>query len=124
MKILKKGGARMNNGEFYSGSEYNSVCEYAYFPAEVYKKPKEENKSGNESAELGKESTSLQPKIKPKGSAGGAKTLIDKIFNSIKTVATTATVAVTAVVITTTFVTNAPNVDLRSLDCGANYVEY
>lgn len=114
----------MNNGEFYSGSEYNSVREYAYFPAEVYKKPKEENKSGNESAELGKESTSLQPKIKPKGSAGGAKTLVDKIFNSIKTVATTATVAVTAVVITTTFVTNAPNVDLRSLDCGSNYVEY
>ena len=90
----------------------------------MYKKPQEENKSGNESAELGKESTSLQPKVKPKDRAGGAKTLVDKVFNSIKTVATTATVAVTAVVITTTFVTNAPSVDLRNLDCGSNYVEY
>lgn len=114
----------MNNGEFYSSSEYNSVSEYAQFPAELYIKPKEENKSGNETADLGKEATTLQHKANAKAENGNHKTLVDKIFNSIKTVATTATVAATALVVTTSFVTNAPKVDLVSLNCGADYVEY
>ncbi len=114
----------MNNGEFYNSKEYNSVSEYAQFPAELYIKPKEENKSGNETADLGKETTTLQHKANAKAENGNHKTLVDKIFNSIKTVATTATVAATALVVTTSFVTNAPKVDLVSLNCGADYVEY
>lgn len=114
----------MNNGEFYNSNEYNSVSEYAQFPAELYIKPKEENKSGNETADLGKEATTLQRKTNAKAENGNHKTLVDKIFNSIKTVATTATVAATALVVTTSFVTNAPKVDLVSLNCGADYVEY
>ena len=114
----------MNNGEFYDSKEYNSVSEYAQFPAELYIKPKEENKSGNETADLGKEATTLQRKTNAKAENGNHKTLVDKIFNSIKTVATTATVAATALVVTTSFVTNAPKVDLVSLNCGADYVEY
>lgn len=114
----------MNNGEFYNSKEYNSVSEYAQFPAELYIKPKEENKSGNETADLGKEATTLQRKTNAKAENGNHKTLVDKIFNSIKTVATTATVAATALVVTTSFVTNAPKVDLVSLNCGADYVEY
>lgn len=114
----------MNNGEFYNSNEYNSVSEYAQFPAELYIKPKEENKSGNETADLGKEATTLQHKANAKAENGNHKTLVDKIFNSIKTVATTATVAATALVVTTSFVTNAPKVDLVSLNCGADYVEY
>ena len=114
----------MNNGEFYSSSEYNSVSEYAQFPAELYIKPKEENKSGNENADLGKETTTLQHKAIPKADNGNTKTLVDKIFNSIKTVAATATVAAAALVVTTSFVTNAPKVELVNLNCGADYVEY
>ena len=114
----------MNNGEFYSSSEYNSVSEYAQFPAELYIKPKEENKSGNENADLGNETTTLQHKAIPKADNGNTKTLVDKIFNSIKTVAATATVAAAALVVTTSFVTNAPTVELVNLNCGADYVEY
>ncbi|MBO5357389.1 MAG: hypothetical protein J6A95_06420 [Clostridia bacterium] len=113
----------MSNGEFYSSSEYNSTSEYRHFPAEIYIKPNEENKLGNEQADLGKEITTLQQKDKSK-SKDNSKGLIDKIFNSIKGVATTATVAVTAVVVTTALVTNAPNVELKSIDCGDTYIEY
>ena len=113
----------MNNGEFYNSSEYNSTSEYRHFPAEMYIKPKEENKSGKELSSLGNEITALNRK-REKPKSDNSKSLIDKIFNSIKTVATTATVAVSAIVVTTTFVTNAPKVELLSLDCKDTYIEY
>ena len=114
----------MNNGEFYNSSEFNKTSEYKHFPAEMYIKPKEENKSGNEQSSLGKEITTLQNKGKEQKASDSSKTIIDKIFSSVKAVATTATVAVTAVVVTTTLVTNAPRVDLISLDYKDTYVEY
>lgn len=113
----------MNNGEFYTPREYNNTSEYMHFPAETYVKPFEENPIGKEEAKLGNETTTLQPT--PKKVRGGApKSLIDSIFNSIKGVATTATVAVAATVVTTTLVMGAPSVEMISLDCGSDYVEY
>lgn len=113
----------MNNGEFYTPREYNNTSEYMHFPAETYVKPFEENPIGKEEAKLGNETTTLQPT--PKKVKGGApKSLIDSIFNSIKGVATTATVAVAATVVTTTLVMGAPSVEMISLDCGSDYVEY
>lgn len=114
----------MNNGEFYSSNEYNSTSEYRHFPAEMYIKPKEENKLGNEQADLGKEISTLQPKKKTQKSSDNKNSIIDKIFNSIKGVATTAAVAVSAVAVTTTLITGAPQVELKSLDCGDTYIEY
>ncbi len=116
----------MNNGEFYSSNEYNATSEYRHFPAEVYKKPNEENALGKEQAAVGKEATTIEAKkeIQKNNGDSATKSVIDKLFNSIKSVATAATVAVTAVVVTTTLVTNAPNVELLSLDYGDSYVEY
>ena len=116
----------MNNGEFYSINEIKKISEYKYFPAEEYKSKYEVNPSGKEQAKSGSEVTTLQKKkldtkLNPDGTS---KTVIDKIFNSIKTIATTATVAVTAVVVTTTLVINSPKVDLKSLDVGSDFVEY
>ncbi len=115
----------MNNGEFYRSNEYNATSEYQHFPAEAYVPLKEENGCGNELADLGKETTTLQPKPReiPK-SGDGTKTLIDRIFGSVRSVATAATVAVTSVVVTTTFITGAPEAELVSLECGDAYVEY
>ena len=83
----------MSQGEFYSANEYNAIQEYKHFPAESYKKLVEENKCGKEEADLGKETTSLQPRVRRRAQGGGAKTLIDKLFHSVRGVATAATVA-------------------------------
>ena len=113
----------MGNGEFYTPREYNNTSEYMHFPAETYVKLQEENPAGKEEARLGNEATTFQEKPKaPKG--GTPKTIIDNIFNSIKGVATTATVAVAATVVTTTLVMAAPSVEMISLECGTDYVEY
>ena len=122
----RNGGVLMNNGEYFSSSEVNKTSEYKQFPAEMYKKKIEENSLGNELSGGGNEITTLQKKRRDKGlnQDGSSKTLIDKIFNSVKTVATTATVAVTAVVVTTTLVVNAPKVELKSIDTGSDFVEY
>ena len=114
----------MYNGEFYNSSEYNSTSEYKHFPAEMYIKPKEENKLGNEQASLGKEITTLQEKSNAPKGKDGSSTIIDKIFKSIKAVATTSTVAVASIVVTTTLITSAPKVELISLDCKDTYIEY
>lgn len=113
----------MNQGEFYSSKEYNSINEYKHLPAETYIRLKEENKCGKEDAELGKELTTLHKK-QPVKKADESKTLIDRIFGSIRGVATAATVAVTSVAVTTTFVTAAPQVELINLTCGDTYIEY
>ena len=114
----------MNRGEFYSSSEYNATSEYKHLPAEVYIKPQEENTSGKEVSNPECEVTTIQPKSAPQKGSGESKTLIDKIFGSIRGVATAATVAVSSIVITTTFVTGAPKTELVDLSCGDTYVEY
>ena len=122
----RNGGVLMNNGEYFSSSEINKTSEYKQFPAEMYKKKIEENSLGNELSGGGNEITTLQKKKQDRrlNQDGSSKTLIDKIFNSVKTVATTATVAVTAVVVTTTLVVNTPKVELKSIDTGSDFVEY
>lgn len=114
----------MNQGEYYRAREYNPTSEYKHFPAEAYVRLKEENASGTEQPNTGKEVTAVQPKPQPTPKLGGAKTLIDKLFNSVRTIATATTVAVTSLVVTTTFVTNAPEVDLLGLTYADTYVEY
>lgn len=116
----------MNNGEFFNSSESNKTTEYKYFPAEIYRKNKEENHAGVEEVLKGDEITTLQRNKKTLKDEGdtGRKRIIDKVFSSIKAVSTSATVAVTAVVVTTTLVISTPNVDLKSLDVGSDYIEY
>ncbi len=114
----------MNNGEFYSSKEYNATAEYKHFPAEAYVKLKEENASAKEIAGLGNEATTLQKKQPTKKSEGGARGLIDKIFGSIRGVATAATVAAASVAVSTTLMTSAPKTDLIDISAGDTYVEY
>ncbi|MBR2970973.1 MAG: hypothetical protein IKC48_04170 [Clostridia bacterium] len=115
----------MNSGEFYNAKEHNHVSEYRHFPSEIYKKPIEENEIGNELAHLGQEATTLQKtKKNTKSDGDGSKPIMDKLFNAIKSVATTATVAIAAVAVASTLVTAPPKVELVSLDAGSDYVEY
>ena len=116
----------MNNGEYYVSREVNYIGENKIFPAEIYKKPFEENTLGKESADGGSEITTLQKKTKkPKRNADGSnKSLTDKIFDSVKSIATTATVAVAAIVVSNTVMANTVNVELADIDVGSNYVEY
>lgn len=109
-------------GEFYSANEYNSISEYKHFPAEMYVKPNEENKCGNEQAELGNEVTTLQRKRSDSKKKKSARTATDKLFESIRGIATSG-VVVASVVVTTAFST-APDVELISLDYTDTYVEY
>ena len=119
-----KGGYVLNQGEFYNSNEYNTMSEYKHFPAEIYIKPAEENECGKEGADLGREITSLQTGRKSARGANGAKTLIDRIFGSIRGVATAATVAAASIAVSATFVTSAPQVELTELTCADTYVEY
>lgn len=123
---VRKEDGHVNNGEFYTSREHNYVGENKSFPAEIYRKTAEENSLGRESADCGKEVTVLQEKkAGAKRTAGSsAKTLVDKVFKSLKGIATTAAVSVSAVVVTTTVMTNTMSADLISLDVGSDYVEY
>ena len=123
-KDFLKEDAVMNTGEFHSSKEYNDISEYKHFPAELYTKPREENPSGREDADLGKETTSLQHTPKAAQKSSGAQALIDKLFGSIRGVATAATVAAASVVATTVFMSAAPQADLVDLNCGDTYIEY
>ena len=116
----------MNNGEFYTSREHNYVGENKSFPAEIYRKTVEENSLGREIADFGKEVTVLQEKKTgaKRNADSGAKTLIDKVFKSIKGIATTATISVSAVVVTTSVITNTLSADLTSLEVGSDYIEY
>lgn len=114
----------MNNGEFYSSKEHNHISEYRHFPAEIYKNPFEENKVGNELADLGQEATTVQPTKRKAKKDDGSKTILDKLLNSLKSVATTATVAIAAVAVVSTLTTAPPTVELISLDAGSDFVEY
>lgn len=114
----------MNNGEFYSANEYNSTAEYKSFPAEIYYKSQEINPSGKEQPRLGDEITTIEKKRTRRKKAEGSGGLLEKIMNSVKSVATTVTVAAAAIVVTTTLVTEAPKIDLVSFDIGDNFAQY
>ena len=114
----------MSQGEFYGTNEYNTINEYKHFPAEMYQKTWEENECGREEADLGKETTSLQSKPQRIKQSGQAKTLIDKLFHSVRGVATAATVAAASTVVVTTLVTSAPQAELVGYECGDTYIEY
>ena len=116
----------MYNGEYYVSKEVNYIGENKIFPAELYKKPFEENSLGKESAESGSEITTLQKKDKKakRNADGSSKTLVDKIFGSVKSIATTATVAATALVVSNTVMANTLNAELTDIDVGSNYAEY
>ena len=114
----------MNQGEFYGANEYNAISEYKHFPAETYRKPWEENYSGKEGADLGKETTSLQTKPKKMRKNADANALADKLFNSLRGVATVATVAAASVAVTTSLITSTPQAELISYECGDTYIEY
>ena len=114
----------MSRGEFYCANEYNDIGEFKHFPAEIYRKPWEENPSGKEQAALGEEATTLQPKPQKLKKSGEASSLVDKLFNSLRGAATVATVAVASVAVTTSFVTSAPQAELVSYECGDTYIEY
>lgn len=113
----------MNQGEFYGSNEYNSISEYKHFPAETYRKPREENQCGKEDADLGKESTSLQPKPRHPKKSGDTGTLIDKIFSTIRGATAVATVAA-SVVVTSSLAAGAPEAELLSYACSDTYIEY
>lgn len=115
----------MNNGEFYLSREENYIGENKRFPAEIYKKVIEDNPLGKEKADLGKEITTLQEKKRIKGNKEkDSRGFVEKVFKSIKSVATTATVATSAIVITSTIITSSISANLVNLDVGSNYIEY
>lgn len=116
----------MNNGEFYVSGENRYIGENKSPPAEIYRKPFEENAVGCEISDLGQEVTYVQKKKSSgtKNADGSAKSLVDKVFNSLKSIATTATVAVSAVAVSTTLMSNTVSAELTSLDVGYDYVEY
>ena len=116
----------MNNSEFYTSREDNYIGENKAFPAEIYRKVIEENKTGRETADYGQEVTTLQKKsgIKKNSKDTNAKKLADKIFGSLKNIVTTATVAVSAIAVTGTAIANAPSIELIDIDVGSSYVEY
>ena len=114
----------MNNGEFYLSREENYIGENKRFPAEIYKKVIEDNPLGKEKADLGKEITTLQEKKRIKGKEKDSRGFVEKVFKSIKSVATTATVATSAIVITSTIITSSISANLVNLDVGSNYIEY
>lgn len=113
----------MNNGEFYRPNEYNTIQEYKSFPAEIYSKSVEHNSSGAEIGNTGKEITTVQKRTKL-NTRDGTKSFIEKVFNSVKNVATTATVAAATVVVTVGIVIAQPKVNVEFFDYGADYVEY
>lgn len=114
----------MNNGEFYTSREHNYIGENKHFPAEVYRKPFEENPLGQELVTTGQETTTLGKKQSPsKKGKGGTKSLVEEVFNSIKSVAT-ATVAVSAIVVSGTIMSSTVGAELVDIDIGSSYVEY
>ena len=116
----------MSNGEFYRSGEINYIGENKSFPAEIYRKPTEENPLGKEKADTGAELTTLQKRKKGRASDGKnpIKGIMDRIFGSVRGVAVTATVAVSAAAVIGTAVAPSPSAELVSIDVGGSYVEY
>ena len=111
--------------EFYQGHEYNQTEEFKRIPAEIYLVPCEENIAANEIAPLGNEITTTQPRVsKQKGDKQDLKSLADKLFHSIKGVATASTVAAAAIIGAATVATAPPEVELIDLRISDTYIEY
>lgn len=114
----------MNSNEFYTSKEYNKTSEYKNFPAEMYINNNDINFSGLEKSNTGQEITTNTNSLSNKKIKDNSKNLFNKIFDSIKSIATTAAVAVASIVATTSFITTKPDIDLLYLNNGSNYVEY
>ena len=114
----------MNNGEFYQSREHNYIGENKRYPAELYIIPAEDNPLGGEISPSAPETKTIEAKKAPtKKARDNTKTVVDKLFGSIKGVAT-ATVAVSAVVVAGTVAAINPTVELTNIDVGSSYVEY
>ena len=126
LKYNKKNEAReveTIKDEFTHFNEYNKTTEYQKFPAELYKKNKEENSAGLEQANLGKEVTTLQTSSQNKNGKNSTSGLLNKIFNSLKSCATVTAVATVAVVGAST-IAPSPSVELNNLLVNGTYIEY
>lgn len=108
-------------GEFYCANEYNATTEYQHFPAELYLEKKEIGKTGKEYTPSAPEITTLAKKSKPTKKDKG--NLVDKVFNSLKSVAASSAVAATAVLGAVT-ISSTPSVQLTDFSVGGTYVEY
>lgn len=127
---------RKRNEEQFSGDEFRSVSEYKSFAAEQYGKPLEigarapETKATPPETQFGNTSAPKQSDL-PKTDAGKRRASVKDFLNKItetatSTVGTAATVvaaAATVAVCTSLFVP-APQVNLLTLDVGADYVSY
>ncbi len=124
---MKQGDTNIR-GEHYYSNEYNATTEYQTFPAEVYIKPHEENYLGLENANTGTETTTLQNNnTKNKTQKHQSSSLIEKLFNSIKGVATAttvATVATVAVVGSAVIGASTPKVELVNFEVKNTSVQY
>ena len=118
----EKTGATSHRGEFYSTKEYNTTSEYCHFPAEIYLRPNEENPSAPENAPGGKEVTTLQPKIERPSKGVESRELAQKMFRSVKSVATVATVS--AALVVTGSLATAPTVEPIAITCGDTFITY
>ena len=116
----------MNGGEFYSSREQNYIGENKSFPAEIYRKPTEENPLGVETPDAGREVTSLQKKRIPKKEGAGAKLkdVMDRFLGGVRGAAVSMTVAVSAVAVIGTAVATEPAAEMMNIEVGADYVEY
>ncbi len=121
---MKQGDTNIR-GEHYYSKEYNVTTEYQAFPAEVYIKPKEQNYLGLENAKTGTEATPLQnSNTKNKTQKHQSSSLIEKLFNSIKGVATATTVVAVAVVGSAVISSSTPKVELVNFEVKNTSVQY
>ncbi len=111
-------------GEHYYSKEYNSTTEFQKFPAEVYIKPNEENNVGLEKASTGAEVTTVQKDKDKSKKRHQSSSLIEKLFNSLKGVATTATVATVALVGGMAITSSTPKVELVNFEVVNTSVQY
>ena len=114
----------MKNKEFYKSNEYNKTKEYQHFPAEMYLSKNDINFTGIEKPNTGQEITTINSSPKHNKTNDGSKNLLSKIFDGLKSIATTAIVGVASIVATTSIATTKPDIDLLNLNQGSNYVEY
>ena len=116
----------MNGGEFYTSREQNYIGENKSFPAEIYRKPIEENTLGTETPNAGREVTTLEKKRIPKREGAGSKLkdVMDRFLGGVRGAAVSMTVAVSAVAVIGTAVASEPEAQIMNIEVGADYVEY
>ena len=115
----------MSNNEFYQSNEYNKTSEYQYFPAEMYLNKNDINFTGCEISNVGQEITTTNTNFKhDRKTKDTSKNLLSRIFDGIKSIATTTAVAIASIVATTSIAVAKPDIDLLNINHGSTYVEY